>query len=147
LIHGEIAMSDAPQGPGWWKASDGRFYPPTAQPGPVPSPPQPGAAPSTLPPGAFIRSLYNFRFTEFITPQMIRFFYGFSVVVLTIIAVIYLIAAFASGDETAIILGLIGIPIIYFIYVIFTRIAFELIAIVFRMADDLRAIRRRGEGL
>lgn len=26
-------MSDAPQGPGWWQASDGRWYPPQAPPG------------------------------------------------------------------------------------------------------------------
>ena len=27
-------MSDTSQGPGWWIASDGRWYPPSAQPGP-----------------------------------------------------------------------------------------------------------------
>lgn len=26
-------MSDAPQGPGWWRASDGKYYPPEARPG------------------------------------------------------------------------------------------------------------------
>lgn len=26
-------MSDTPQGPGWWRASDGRYYPPEARPG------------------------------------------------------------------------------------------------------------------
>ncbi|MGN6695131.1 MAG: DUF4190 domain-containing protein [Aquihabitans sp.] len=31
-------MSDAPQGPGWWQASDGKWYPPTAKPG-TPRPP------------------------------------------------------------------------------------------------------------
>lgn len=30
-------MSDAPQGPGWWQASDGRWYPPAATPAPPPS--------------------------------------------------------------------------------------------------------------
>lgn len=37
-------MSDAPQGPGWWEASDGKWYPPeqapgTAPPADAPSPP------------------------------------------------------------------------------------------------------------
>ncbi len=38
-------MTDTlPQGPGWWQASDGRWYPPTASPGPSPyfPPPPPG---------------------------------------------------------------------------------------------------------
>jgi uncharacterized RDD family membrane protein YckC len=34
-------MSDTPQGPGWWQASDGRWYPPEQAPGATPS-----AAPS-----------------------------------------------------------------------------------------------------
>lgn len=41
-------MSDFSQGPGWWQASDGRWYPPTATPGTRPPsqygpPPQYGA--------------------------------------------------------------------------------------------------------
>lgn len=45
-------MSDAPQGPGWWQASDGRWYPPqpTPPPAPAPTPPPYGAVP-TPPPG------------------------------------------------------------------------------------------------
>jgi hypothetical protein len=35
-------MSDAPQGPGWWQASDGKWYPPEQQPA--------GGAPSGPPP-------------------------------------------------------------------------------------------------
>ncbi len=39
-------MSDVPQGPGWWQASDGRWYPPEQFPGAGASPqsayPQPG---------------------------------------------------------------------------------------------------------
>jgi uncharacterized membrane protein YphA (DoxX/SURF4 family) len=51
-------VSDVPQGPGWWQASDGRYYPPqqapsgppaaaphAPQPGPAPYAPQPGPAP------------------------------------------------------------------------------------------------------
>ena len=39
-------MSDTPQGPGWWQASDGRFYPPqSASPQPPPPPQWGGTAP------------------------------------------------------------------------------------------------------
>ncbi|WP_334141985.1 DUF4190 domain-containing protein [Rhabdothermincola sp.] len=30
-------MSDTSQGPGWWQASDGKWYPPEAAPGPGPT--------------------------------------------------------------------------------------------------------------
>lgn len=48
-------MSDVSHGPGWWLASDGRWYPPEASPGPSPTPgpiinpvepPFPGGVPS-----------------------------------------------------------------------------------------------------
>jgi hypothetical protein len=38
-------MSDVSQGPGWWQASDGRWYPPQPAATPPPVPPPPGAAP------------------------------------------------------------------------------------------------------
>lgn len=36
-------MSDTSQGPGWWQASDGRWYPPEQAPGYVAPPPPPAA--------------------------------------------------------------------------------------------------------
>jgi len=35
-------MSEVSQGPGWWQASDGKWYPPESHPGP---PPGPGGSP------------------------------------------------------------------------------------------------------
>ena len=34
-------MSEMPNGPGWWRASDGRWYPPVGLPPPTPWPPSP----------------------------------------------------------------------------------------------------------
>lgn len=46
-------MSDASQGPGWWQASDGRWYPPTQAPAPRPDlPPPPTATPPAWPTAA-----------------------------------------------------------------------------------------------
>jgi hypothetical protein len=50
-------MSDTPQGPGWWLASDGKYYPPEQAAPPQPPPrspaPQPGpASPLVAPPPA-----------------------------------------------------------------------------------------------
>ena len=43
-------MSNAPQGPGWWQASDGNWYPPEQHPGYAPPPPTPPSAPPGYPP-------------------------------------------------------------------------------------------------
>lgn len=49
-------MSDVSQGPGWWQASDGKWYPPEQAPGAQPTPaaptapPTPGSQPPLAPP-------------------------------------------------------------------------------------------------
>lgn len=49
-------MSDMQQGPGWWMASDGKWYPPESRAQPLPPPPWPsppgGAGPTPVMPGA-----------------------------------------------------------------------------------------------
>lgn len=46
-------MSETPAGPGWWQASDGRWYPPESHPSARPAPPPPPpAAPTAFPPAA-----------------------------------------------------------------------------------------------
>jgi hypothetical protein len=43
-------MSDTPQGPGWWLASDGKYYAPEQASGPQPEPPPQPATPPPVPP-------------------------------------------------------------------------------------------------
>lgn len=43
-------MSDTPQGPGWWRASDALWYPPETHPDYTPPPPPPGTAYRNDPP-------------------------------------------------------------------------------------------------
>jgi hypothetical protein len=50
-------MSEMSQGPGWWLASDGRWYPPEQHPGYVPTPPP---VPPIPPPGPPAQSPYGF---------------------------------------------------------------------------------------
>ena len=46
-------MTNVSGGPGWWQASDGRWYPPTATPGPPPPPAPPPSGPGwPRPPGS-----------------------------------------------------------------------------------------------
>ncbi len=42
-------MSESAQGPGWWLASDGRWYPPEQAPGYAPQPQTPAASPISAP--------------------------------------------------------------------------------------------------
>lgn len=147
-------MSDMSQGPGWWQASDGKWYPPEAAGGLPTSGPAPGGGPTSPShePGrpspeegkALIKSLFDFKFDHFVTPQILRFFYALSVILLSLAAIIFFIAMLTEGAQ-GIVIAIIVIPIAYLVYLIMIRIYFELISALFRIADDLRAIRR-GKG-
>lgn len=148
-------VSDTAQGPDWWQASDGKWYPPELrQTGPAAEPQPaygPSMGPSSGPPfgpsresdaKGFIAALYDFKFDHFVTPKVIRFLYAFFVVILSLGAIVFLIASLATGRPAAIVFAIIAVPIIYLVYVILARIYMELVATLFRISDDLRAIRR-----
>lgn len=172
-------MSDVPRGPGWWQASDDRWYPPEDHPanqqrraqggrgaparGRAPQPgPGRGDPRGSVPPGhqaprpargqpsstdalegfGVVRSLFDLKFTSFVTPRLLRFFYGFVVVVLTIGAVGLLIACLVSGQSSLLVVGLIVVPVVYLLQLMLLRVWCELIGLAFRIADDVRVIRR-----
>ncbi|MCU1350867.1 MAG: hypothetical protein JWM05_76 [Acidimicrobiales bacterium] len=143
-------MSDVSQGPGWWQAADGRWYSPDQMPASV-APTQawatdPSGQPAPVDGKSFVKSLYDFEFDHFVTPKVIRFFYGFFVVVLSVAAALLFLASLASGRAAVVVIALFVIPVGYFMYLVAMRMYFELVAALFRIADDLRAIRRgRGD--
>lgn len=52
-------MSDSSQGPGWWQASDGKWYPPEQVPGNAPQPPSPSGGAARLDLGEAITYGWN----------------------------------------------------------------------------------------
>ena len=134
-------MSDSQQGPDWWRASDGKWYPPEQTPGGPPVQTPPGASPTATAAG-LVRDLYDVQFDSFVTPRLIRLFYGFFLVVVSFVAVLFLVGGVLSGDAGVLIATVLFVPIVYLAYLIIGRISFELIAVIFRMSDDLRAIRQ-----
>lgn len=77
-------MSDAPQGPGWWQASDGKWYPPSAPP--AYAPPAYGL-PTATTPGKVTASLVLAILSFFACP--------------VVLAVIALILANSASQEIA----------------------------------------------
>ena len=66
-------MSDTSQGPGWWQASDGKWYPPEQAPGAQPAAtPGGGGAPGTLDVGAALSYGWN-KFIQYIGQILVIF--------------------------------------------------------------------------
>lgn len=63
-------MSDSSQGPGWWQASDGKWYPPDQVPGGSPQPAAPGGGAARLDLGEAITYGWT-KFTENLSTMII----------------------------------------------------------------------------
>jgi Domain of unknown function (DUF4282) len=159
----EEPMSDTQQGPDWWQAADYKWYPPemhparqaqsTAPPPGTPTPPSSYQPPSgssdddAVESKNFIRSLYDFSFSSFVTLRVIRVLYVLITILYTLVAVIAFIGALIEHKPADILFAIIIVPIAYLIYLTFARIAMEILMVLFNIGKDVRSIRERGENL
>jgi len=90
----------------------------------------------------FIGTLFDFSFTEFVTTKVIKFLLGLALVVNFILTIVFIVGAFQTGWLGGIIILIIS-PIIYLILMLFSRIYLELIIVIFRIAENLIAIREK----
>ena len=164
-------MTEQGPGQGWsgGAAGQGRAKPPppdaTAQyaqpqPGPPPGqapPPQsppPQAPPAQAPPAemrtatqGFINSLFDFSFTSFVTPKVIKVLYALIMIGVGLGVLFAVILAFrlnaALGAITLLILG----PVYFLVTMAFYRLVLEFFMVTFRIYEELHLIRRRGDRL
>jgi len=87
----------------------------------------------------FFESLMDTRFDSLITPMLIRFLYVVGMVVLTIGAIVFIVAAFTDSAGRGI-LTLILAPLVALVYLIVIRLYLELIVVVFKIRDAAEQI-------
>jgi Domain of unknown function (DUF4282) len=157
----EAPLTEQGPGQGWpgQAAGQGRAKPPppdaTAQYAqPQPGPPPGQAPPPQQPPGeartatqGFINSLFDFSFTSFVTPKVIRVLYALIMIGVGLGVIFFVILAFrlnaALGAITLLILG----PVYFLVTMAFYRLVLEFFMVTFRIYEELHLIRRRGDPL
>jgi hypothetical protein len=150
-----MSGAETSQGPGWWQASDGKWYPPEQKPGAAPStPPAPSPAPSSPPagsgmpaaqpvPGAdsgegsFFSRLFDMSFSRFVTPSLIKILFILAIIGISLFAVFMLIAGAASAGDGGIFLVILA-PIYWLLGVIYARVLLELAIVFFRIEINTR---------
>jgi hypothetical protein len=93
----------------------------------------------------FVSSLFDFGFNSFVTPKVVKVVYVLIMAGLAIVELGYLIFAFKTSMAFGIISLVILCPLSFFVYLALWRILLELFIVVFRIADDIRSIRERGD--
>ena len=81
-------------------------------------------------------SLMDFSFRAYATPKMLKFLYAMHLLVGLIAAVVWVVVSFQQAPVQGL-LALLGALVGYFFWILYCRVALEVIAVVFRMADAI----------
>jgi Domain of unknown function (DUF4282) len=93
----------------------------------------------------FVGSLFDFGFNSFVTPKVVKVLYVLIMAGLALAEIGYLLFAFRESTIFGIISLVILCPLTFLVYLALWRILLELFIVIFRISDDLRSIRERGE--
>lgn len=80
-----------------------------------------------------------------ITPKLVRFFYALSMVVLAVVTLVTIVAAFEVNETTGLIVFVLA-PLSALLYLITIRLWLELIVVAFRSGTGSRGWRRTLRG-
>jgi hypothetical protein len=81
-----------------------------------------------------LRALFNFSFNQWVSPKIMKFLYGLSILSAGLIALFFIIMGFGIFSL------FIGAPLIFLLTVIYSRVLLEMILVIFRMADHMTEI-------
>ena len=84
----------------------------------------------------FLRALFDFSFSTFITPKVVRFVYVLATALLVLIWLVWLVAAFDSAAGYGLFVLVIG-PIVMLLYLAIIRMTLEFYLAITRMSEDI----------
>jgi hypothetical protein len=93
----------------------------------------------------FVAALFDFRFDSFVTPKIVKVVYVLIMIMLSLSTVAFLLFAFDVSLKFGIISLVIIAPLYFFAWLALWRIFLEIFVVIFRIADDIRALRERGD--
>jgi Domain of unknown function (DUF4282) len=102
----------------------------------------PGAAADAK---GFLGALFDFGFTSFVTPKVIKVLYMLIMIGTVVSALVFTIIMFRVSTPFGILTLLVADPLFILIVMAIYRVILEFFVVVFRVAEDLRALRERDE--
>jgi hypothetical protein len=94
----------------------------------------------------FFASLFDYSFSAFITPKIIKLLYVLSTIAVALWTVIVILWGFRQSTGLGILMLVILGPIFFVITMIYVRVLLELLIVFFRIHGDVNEINRRGAG-
>lgn len=91
----------------------------------------------------FVASLFDFSFTSFVTPKVIKVLYALIMIGVALGAVIFIAIAFRANSFFGLVALFILAPLYFLVVMAIYRIGLEFFMVMFRISEDIRAIRQR----
>jgi hypothetical protein len=91
---------------------------------------------------SFLGSLFDFSFSSFITPKIIKVLFVIGLVLVLLLTLFYIIFAFISNIAFGVVVLILS-PIIFLLYMLVVRIYLELLIVIFRIQGDIAEIAHR----
>jgi hypothetical protein len=95
--------------------------------------------------GGFLGALFDFGFTSFVTPKVIKVLYMLIVIGTVLSALVFTIMVFEASVAFGVLTLVFGDPLFILIVLAIYRIILEFFVVTFRVAEDIRALRERGD--
>ena len=96
-------------------------------------------------PRGFLSALFDFGFTSFVTPKIIKMLYMLVVIGTAVSALVFTIIVFKASVPFGIVTLVFADPLFILIVLAIYRIILEFFVVTFRVAEDIRALRERGD--
>jgi hypothetical protein len=100
---------------------------------------------STADAKGFLGSLFDIGFTSFVTPKVIRVLYLLIIIGSILTGLSYSVIAFKVNAAFGIVTLFVLAPLFTMIVLAMWRIFLEVFMVIFRISDDIRDVRQRGE--
>jgi hypothetical protein len=93
----------------------------------------------------FLGALFDFGFTSFVTPKVIKVLYMLIVIGTVLSALVFTIMVFETSVAFGVLTLVVGDPLFILIMLAIYRIILEFFVVTFRVAEDIRTLRERGD--
>jgi hypothetical protein len=93
----------------------------------------------------FLGALFDFGFTSFVTPKVVKVLYPLIMVLTGLTALAFVAAAFHASTGLGFLTLLVLAPLFFLVVTAIYRILLEFFIVIFRVAEDIRALRERGD--
>jgi hypothetical protein len=135
-----------------WDPGRAAYRPEQQAPGQAPGrtgyqPPQPPPRPAQQQAAArgFLGALFDFGFTSFVTPKVVKVLYPLIMILTGLSALSFVAIAFRASTGFGFLSLFILAPLFFLVVTAIYRILLEFFIVVFRVAEDIRALRERGD--